>query len=292
VDPTLLRTFVAVVRLESFSAAARELGYTQSAVSQQVAALESDLGVVLLQRRPVGLTEAGSRLLEHAGPLLLRLNAARSDVARAAGVAPTHLSIGAAPLVDVDHLATIIVHTRQSMPRVSYTVRICGRDAVVSALSSADLDLGVVDGVAAANDPLRLVDTGPFTTVTFAEDAVVVALPVGHPMSGRTALALEDLADAGWLDAPDIATPLSQLCSLARTDGFRASFSYDGTDVRALLSLASAGAGLVLLPRSAVRQRPDLVAVALSTPRLVHRTELVHGRLTGPAAELAAALRG
>ncbi len=58
----------------------RELGYTQSAVSQHIAALEQDLGAPLLTRRPVAPTAAGERLLEHAGPLLLRLDAARADV--------------------------------------------------------------------------------------------------------------------------------------------------------------------------------------------------------------------
>src|SRR5262245_45346428 len=82
VDPRFLRTFAAVVRLESFSAAARELGYTQSAVSQHIAALEADLGVELLTRRPVAPTEAGVRLLEHGGANLLRLDAARADVMR------------------------------------------------------------------------------------------------------------------------------------------------------------------------------------------------------------------
>ncbi|NUS10965.1 MAG: LysR family transcriptional regulator, partial [Streptomyces sp.] len=81
-DPHLLRTFVAVARHGSFSAAARELGYTQSAVSQHIAALEGDLGAVLLGRRPVAPTPAGARLLEHAEPLLLRLDAARADIAR------------------------------------------------------------------------------------------------------------------------------------------------------------------------------------------------------------------
>ncbi|NUS03412.1 MAG: LysR family transcriptional regulator, partial [Nonomuraea sp.] len=81
-DPNLLRTFVTVARHGSFSAAATELGYTQSAISQQIAALEADLGLPLLSRRPVEPTAAGLRLLEHAGPLLLRLRAARADVLR------------------------------------------------------------------------------------------------------------------------------------------------------------------------------------------------------------------
>jgi DNA-binding transcriptional LysR family regulator len=75
VEAQLLRTFVAVARLGSFSAAAVELGYTQAAVSQQIAALESDLKTQLLNRRPVTPTGAGARLLEHAEPILLRLDA-------------------------------------------------------------------------------------------------------------------------------------------------------------------------------------------------------------------------
>src|SRR4051812_50196533 len=87
-DPRFLRTFATVTRLASFSAAARELGYTQSAVSQHIAALEGELGAALLSRRPVEPTEAGARLLEHAEPILLRLEAARADVMRVAGGPP------------------------------------------------------------------------------------------------------------------------------------------------------------------------------------------------------------
>jgi DNA-binding transcriptional LysR family regulator len=97
-DPHLLRTYVTVARLASFSGAARELGYTQSAVSQHIAALEHDLGLPLLGRRPVAPTPAGERLLEHAGPLLLRLDAARADVMRFTGAPGEALTVAVSPL--------------------------------------------------------------------------------------------------------------------------------------------------------------------------------------------------
>lgn len=96
-DPHLLRTFVTVVRLGSFSAAATELGYTQAAVSQQIATLETDLKVTLLTRRPVTPTEAGARLLEHADPILLRLDAARADMDRLALAPQGRLDVGLTP---------------------------------------------------------------------------------------------------------------------------------------------------------------------------------------------------
>ena len=89
---------MAVARLGSFSAAATALGYTQAAVSQQIAALESDLKTQLLTRRPVAPTEAGARLLEHAEPILLRLDAARADVTRMTKAPAATLTIGVTPL--------------------------------------------------------------------------------------------------------------------------------------------------------------------------------------------------
>ena len=89
---------MAVARLGSFSAAAVELGYTQAAVSQQIAALENDLKTQLLNRRPVTPTEAGTRLLEHAEPILLRLDAARTDVTRMTKTPSATLLIGVTPL--------------------------------------------------------------------------------------------------------------------------------------------------------------------------------------------------
>src|ERR671923_1388866 len=97
-DSRVLRTFVTVAHCASFSAAADELCLTQAAVSQQIAALETEVGAKLLHRRPVAPTEAGQRLLHHARAVLLRLDAARVEVARLSGPGPATLAVGASPL--------------------------------------------------------------------------------------------------------------------------------------------------------------------------------------------------
>jgi hypothetical protein len=71
------------------------------------------------------------------------------------------------------------------------------------------------------------------------------------------------------------------------SDGFRPAFSYTGTDLHTLLTLITSGHGLAVLPRSVPAQR----AVPLTSPRLVHRTELLHGDLTEPAALLLSNLK-
>lgn len=288
-DPRFLRTFVRVVRLGSFSAAARELGYTQSAVSQHIAVLEGDVGAPLLTRRPVGVTEAGARLLEHAEPILLRLDAARADVARVASGPPSRLRLGATPLA-VAFAAELVA------PALAVTVRVGARDEIARAVAVGELDAGIVDGVAAPSDPLRLPETGARVTRSL-EEPLAVAAPLDHPLappaaapsparpaedasSSRPAatagrpVRLEDLVDARWIDAPAICAPLAELASLARADGFRAALHYEGADVAGLLALVAAGHGLALLPTRALR---GVAALPVVAPALVHRTEWTYG---------------
>ncbi|MFJ4625750.1 LysR family transcriptional regulator [Streptomyces sp. NPDC088847] len=269
-DPHLLRTYVTVARLASFSEAARELGYTQSAVSQHIAALELDLGAPLLTRRPVTPTAAGERLLEHAGPLLLRLDAARADVVRMAAAPERGLTLATAP-------TALVPRVLNALPRAGVTLRVLTRDEVPVAVATGTADLGLVDGIAAPSDPLRLPDVAPLTTHGVAEEPVCVLLPDTHPLAGRNALRLGDLAAARWLDAPDAGVPLAQLRAANGGGAFRPALRYDGTDIRVLTSLAAAGHGLTLLPLSAATGVPGAVAVPLTEPRVVHRTELVYG---------------
>ncbi|GAA3510623.1 DNA-binding transcriptional LysR family regulator [Streptosporangium album] len=278
-DPHLLRTFVTVVHWRSFSAAAEELGYTQSAVSQQIAALEADLGLALLHRRPVRPTPAGERLLEHAGPLLLRHRAARADVLRAATGPIERLSVVASPLACTPAIARSLARER-----LAVTLRTAGRESVAEQIASGAADLGFVDGIAAPSDPLRLPDAGSPAGVGVAEEELVVVLPTGHPLSRRRGLALADLADALWLQAP-AAVSVERLRELSGVGGFRVGFHYDGEDLRTVLNLAAAGHGLTLLPSSVT------AGVPLSAPRVVHRVEMLHSPLAaGPAAAVAGRL--
>ncbi|MFE9552838.1 LysR family transcriptional regulator [Streptomyces sp. NPDC006692] len=293
-DPHLLRTFVAVAEHGSFSAAASSLGYTQSAVSQHIAALEADLGTALLSRRPVRATEAGERLMEHARPLLLRLEAARADIAGLKQVRPSRLTLACMPAALTPALADALAAVRREVPGLAATtVRVLGRDEVVRAVVTGGADLGLVCGAAAPSDPLPLPDAGPMITLGIAEEPLAVLLPAGHPLAGRPALRLADLADARWIDAPDTAVPLARLRSAAHSDGFRAQVAYSGTDLRGLGALVAAGHGLAALGLGAADGLPGAVGVPVSVPRLVHRTEIIHPR--GPAQpvpELVAALGG
>ncbi|WP_369378846.1 LysR family transcriptional regulator [Streptomyces sp. cg36] len=290
-DPHLLRTLVAVVEHRSFSAAARTLGYTQSAVSQHIAALEADLGARLVERRPVGPTEAGERLMEHARPLLLRIDAARADLARLRAVRPTSLALVCTPAALTPALAAALARVRRAVPGLAAGVRALGPAEVVAAVLTGEADLGLVDGAAAPSDPLALPDAGPLATETVAEQPLAVLLPAGHPLAARASLRLTDLADAHWIDAPDSAVPLAQLRAAARTDGFRPRLAYGGGDLEGLVRLVAAGHGLLATGLAVAAGRPGTVAVPVAAPRLVHRTEAVRPRTPAePARALIEAL--
>jgi DNA-binding transcriptional LysR family regulator len=290
VEAQLLRTFVAVARLGSFSAAAVELGYTQAAISQQIAALESDLKVPLLNRRPVSPTEAGARLLEHAEALLLRLEAARADVTRMTQAPAATLVVGATPLAaSSPRLALALSALRRRRPRLDVAVRVGPGKQVLTAVARGEFDVGLTDGLTAPGDPLP--EFAPLTAVGISQARVTVVLPPDHPLAGRAGLRLSDLADARWIEAPDVTSPLQEIRRLAGVEGFRPAFRYDGSDAASLIQLALAGHGLILLPETALPP-PPITGVPLASPRVVHRVELVHGTLRegSPAAELAALL--
>jgi DNA-binding transcriptional LysR family regulator len=226
--------------------------------------LEADVGAVLLSRRPVAPTEAGARLLEHAEPILLRLDAARADVARVAAGPPRQLRIGTTPLA-AGFAAELVA------PALAVTVRVGAREAIARAVATGELDAGVVDGVAAAGDPLRLPEGARVTS--FIEEPLAVAVEHGHPLARP--VGLEELVDARWIDAPAICAPLPELAAIARADGFRPVLTYEGSDVRGLLALVAAGHGLALLPERAL---DGVAALRLVEPRLVHRTERLGSR--------------
>lgn len=281
---------MAVARLGSFSAAAAELGYTQAAVSQQIASLENDLKTQLLTRRPVVPTEAGARLLEHAEPILLRLDAARADVTRMTKTPAATLTVGVTPLAGATStLAVALAELRNRMPRLEITVQTGARRQIAIAAARGELDLALTDGLTAPDDSLP--QQAPVTAIGLSEESVRVVLPADHPLAARRTLRLRDLTDARWIEAGNVAPPLTEVRRHAGTEGFKPAFRYTGTDVLTLIALAAGSHGLTVLPKSVLSNR-DITSTEVAHPRLSHRVELVHAALPkgSPAAALAAIL--
>ena len=280
-----LRALVAVVRSGSFTVAAAELGYTQSAVSQQIQSLEQEVGRPLVERRPVRPTPAGARLVEHANRILMRVDVARSELARLDSGGPA-LRVSAGPLAVPSHLAAALRMMRRASPSIRITLRSDTGGVAVAALAAGEVDVALVDGITAPDSPMALSEPGLLVATGLVEETLLVALPESHPMAGRKWVDLAMLADAPWVSTAD---PLPAGYDEARSNGRTGTAAgrfvvSEPVDLSMLLSLVAADHGSALVPASLPVLPPGVVAVPLRRPVLVHRTEVLTLRDPAPPA--------
>jgi DNA-binding transcriptional LysR family regulator len=276
-----LRSFLAVVRCGSFTAAADELGYTQSAVSQQVAALELELGHQLLHRRPVRPTATGERLAEHAVRILLRVDVARSELAYF-NRKPPKVVAAVCPLAAPWLLASALREIRSTAPSLQVTVRSIDPDSAVAEVASGGVDLALVDGITGPSESLNIADAGLLSSVALVETPLVVALSADHPLRNRESIDLDVLADAPWIVAPGLAASGGARPVSRAVPPEPRSVVYEGTDLPTLLALVAAGHGAALLPAQSCAGAGGVAAIPLRQPRLVHRTEVLSLRSGSP----------
>src|SRR5919199_189644 len=181
----------AVAREGSFGKAAASLGYTQSAVSQQIAMLERIVGQRLVERpggpRPVSLTEAGRLLLTHAEAIAARLAAAQADLTALSGGEAGVLRVGVFQSVGQRILPELMRRFLKAWPKVEVALTESADDAeLLSLVERGDLDLAFAD--------LPLTD-GPFDSVELLRDPYVLVVPADSELAHRgSAPPLRELA--------------------------------------------------------------------------------------------------
>jgi molybdate transport repressor ModE-like protein len=289
-SPTGLRVLREVAQSGSFSAAARVLGYTQSAVSRQVAALEAVAGRPLFERRRdgVALTPAGARLLARAVRVLDELDAALRDVAVPdAAAGPVRLGTFATAG------AGLVPGALAALPRdLVVSVREGTTPALTRGLRAGTLDLAVL----AQMPPFRPpdVEAPALELTTLAERELVIGVGAGHPLAGRRAVEARELAGQVWVASRSEAgeSLLGVWPGLAE----RADVRYVVRDWWAKLALVAAGLAITTLAPVALGVLPDGVrAVAVrGEPQELRRLVLarVPGPLDGRVSAVADALAG
>jgi molybdate transport repressor ModE-like protein len=195
-DPKRLLTFRVVAHQGSFTRAARELALSQPSVSQQVAALEQEIGAPLLERRPGGLqlTRAGEVLLEHADAIAERFDLATLQLAEIAEDQHTLLRIGAFPTALAEFVPSAIARIRARHPRARVMVDEGASDELPRRVRSGELHLAVVFQDAARPQPE---DSG-VERRDLLRERFLVALPPDHRLARHRAVRLSDLADEDW----------------------------------------------------------------------------------------------
>src|SRR5919201_2900121 len=154
-DVKRMRVLKEVAAQRSFSAAAEKLGYTQSAVSQQIAALEREAGAVLIERNPRGirLTDAGEALVRHADKVLARLAEAEAELEAIAGLQGGRLRLGSFPTAGATLMPRAIAEFSSRHPAVELSLAEAEPDESLPRLKAGELDLILVDdGPLVSND--------------------------------------------------------------------------------------------------------------------------------------------
>src|SRR6202142_528890 len=195
-----LRILIEVARSGSFSAAAEALCYTQSAVSQQVAALEAETGVTLLERLPRGvrLTPAGEVLLTYAEGIIARLHAAEAEMAAIAGLRGGQLRMASFPTAGATLMPLAIAIFRAQHPEVELTLAEGEPEEMAPRLSAGEFDIPLLFEFA---DPSQ--SLGPdLSRLELFEDPMFLALPADHPLARRRTLRLENLSRQAWIQTP------------------------------------------------------------------------------------------
>jgi len=186
-DLRRVEAFVTVARERSFTRAALRLHVSQSAISQQVVALERELGARLLDRtrRRVDLTAAGAAFYEHAERILAEAERARRSVAAAQGAIAGELSVAASLTTAAYVLPPAVAALVAAHPDVRVSMRVENTEEVVHGLLRGDADLGFVEGDVPA-DGIRL--------EPLFEDELVVIAPAAHRLAALDEVRLADLA--------------------------------------------------------------------------------------------------
>ncbi len=238
-----LRSFIGVAEQLHFGRAAAQLHIVQSAVSQQILLLEEELGVRLLDRtrHRVALTDAGRVFLPEARKTLVQAEAA-ARAARAAGVGTVgRLEFGFVDNATWSVLPKILRGFRERYPGVDLQLHEHDRVALLDGVEDGGLDIALI--------PAPLSRPGLVSKVLL-EAPFMVALPLGHPLTDRPQLALEDLAAEPFVMFPAaMQTRLAQIVhSACAAAGFTPRVVQEARQMHTLLALVGAAFGLTLVP--------------------------------------------
>jgi len=263
-DPRRLRLLREFAERGTIAATAAALGYTPSAVSQQLAALEREAGAILLDRtaRAAELTDAGRRLVEHAERILAMIEAAEADLSLAGPAG--RVTVTAFPTAAVAFGPALVRRVR-AHPGLTLLLRETQREEGLRLVRTGEADVAQVadwSGRQTSADSARPGGTGALRYYPLIRDPVVLVLPRGHPAADPARpVDLEKLRDEPWLAAP-AGEPSRQAVDrlLASTGGVpQAPWEFEGLST--ILSLVARGIGIAVLPRLTLAVGDRRVAV-------------------------------
>ncbi|MGW4200572.1 LysR substrate-binding domain-containing protein [Streptomyces sp. NPDC004726] len=253
-----LRTLDALARHGSVSAAADGLHVTTSAVSQQMAKLEREVGQQLLAKhgRGVRLTDAGLLLADHAARILSQVELAQADIEAQRGRAVGDVRVGAFPTAARGLFPGMITRLRAEHPELRVRSRELEPARAVQGVVRGDLDLAVVLDW----NNKRLPIPGGLAQAHLLDDAADVAMSRDHLLAGRSEVDLEDFAEDDWVSWPQGEFCHEWLVFTLRSKGVEPRIAHLAAEHHTQLALIAAGCGVCVTPRLGRGRVPEGIA--------------------------------
>ncbi|WIY01319.1 LysR family transcriptional regulator [Amycolatopsis mongoliensis] len=280
-DAHRLALFAEVAHAGSIAGAAQALSFTPSAVSQQLAKLERDVGAPLLHRNPRGvtLTPAGAALLSHAETVVGELRTAERTVRALLGEEPAQLTVGTFASAGMTLVPAALAGFRRDHPAVALRLLDLEPPDGYGLVSSRDLDLLITHRYPGAPLP----DPSGLTRSLLRSERFRLILPEGHPKARVRRLTLRALAGEDWISGSPGVPNRSCLDQLAGAAGVTLTVAYETRDYQVILALVEAGLGVAFVPESVLeRVGPARIEVRdVADARPARDVFLVHHRQPG-----------
>ncbi|GAA2626080.1 LysR family transcriptional regulator [Actinomadura fulvescens] len=255
-----LRLLSEFARRGSIAATATALGYTPSAVSQQLAALEREARVALLDRtaRSAELTDAGRRLAERADQILTLVEAAEAELSAQADTPMGRVVVTSFPTAAVA-FAPALAHSLADHPGITFVLRQTRPGDGIRQVQSGEVDIALIDDWTG-----KIADQAPATLQFFhlRRDPLVLALPAAHPMSDPDRpIDLQSLREEPWMAAPPGEPSRQAVDRLLDVVGGARPVPWEFEGLHTILSLVARGLGITAIPALALAAGDQGVAV-------------------------------
>jgi DNA-binding transcriptional LysR family regulator len=267
-DVRRMRVLREVARKGSFSAAAEALSFTQSAVSQQIAALEREAGTILVQRsaRGVRLTEAGEALCRHADAVLARLAEAEAELEAIAGLRGGRLRMAAFESAGATLMPLAIADFSAAHPGIELSMTLGEPEDTEPRLKSGEADLVLGFGTR------ERVPDDAIERLFLLEDPMFLVLPQAHPLANKRHLRLADLATEAWIGGPQDCECNRLIFGACTRAGYDPRIAFETDDYAAVQGFVAAGVGVSLVAELGLTTiRDDIVVRDLGRETPVRR---------------------
>lgn len=273
-SPVHLHTLIAVVRTGSFADAARRLGYTSSAVSQQIAALERSIKVPLFERdaRSIRATAAAEILALRAQQALAGLEALRSEIDEIAAGNLGRIRLGSFPTASHAIVPLALAAFRKEYPAVDIQLDEGEPDELIGLIEDGLLNLTLVYqyDLVPRRWPSKLVRS------PLLEESLVLLLPAEHRLAGSTEVELSELRDESWVATRESTAGATCLRRMCANSGFEPAVNFRSNDYGVIHAFVGSGLGVAVVPTLSRLPHDGVVGVELTGVDVRRRVTALH----------------